>query len=80
MTGPEIKKDCIQVNGQWRDWPQNADDDNGLTRLLSEFDIAPGARGVAIAVNGAVVPSRRWADTVLSAGDVVEIVRPLQGG
>jgi sulfur carrier protein len=37
-------------------------------------------RGVAVAVNGAVVPSRSWAEKALSSGDRVEIVRPFGGG
>jgi sulfur carrier protein len=35
---------------------------------------------VAVAVNGAVVPSRSWAEKALSSGDQVEIVRPFGGG
>jgi sulfur carrier protein len=35
---------------------------------------------VAIAVNGVVVPARLWQETLLSAGDEVEIVRPFGGG
>jgi len=37
-------------------------------------------RGVAVAVNGTVVPAAAWRDTPLSAGDQVEIVRPFGGG
>jgi sulfur carrier protein len=39
-----------------------------------------GTRGVAVAVNGAVVPVRQWAALSLAADDVVEIVRPFGGG
>jgi sulfur carrier protein len=39
-----------------------------------------GKRGVAVAVNGTVVPARRWPDTILAVGDEVEIVRPFGGG
>ncbi len=39
-----------------------------------------GKRGVAVAVNGAVVPARRWQDIDSVAGDEVEIVRPFGGG
>ena len=39
-----------------------------------------GTRGVAVAVNGAVVPARQWAAVSLAADDVVEIVRPFGGG
>jgi sulfur carrier protein len=37
-------------------------------------------RGVAVALNGAVVPAGAWPETRLSGGDVVEIVRPFGGG
>jgi len=37
-------------------------------------------RGVAVAVNGAVVPSARWPEVRLAAGDEIEIVRPFGGG
>ncbi len=37
-------------------------------------------RGVAVAVNGEVVPARRWEEHRLADGDDVEIVRPIGGG
>jgi sulfur carrier protein len=37
-------------------------------------------RGVAVAVNGAVVPAGAWCSVALAAGDHVEIVRPFGGG
>ena len=39
-----------------------------------------GSRGVAVAVNGVVVPSRAWGERRLAAGDHIEIVRPFGGG
>ena len=51
-----------------------------LAALLQEKDIAADARGVAVALNGAVVPRAAWRDTRLSSGDAVEIVRARQGG
>jgi sulfur carrier protein len=39
-----------------------------------------GSRGVAVAVNGVVAPSRSWSSLPLAAGDDVEIVRPFGGG
>jgi sulfur carrier protein len=42
--------------------------------------IAPDARGVAVALNGAVVPRARWTETALSPGDRIEIVHARQGG
>ena len=48
--------------------------------LLEQRGIEAGGRGVAVALNGAVVPRAIWADTRLSAGDAVEIVQAKQGG
>ena len=38
------------------------------------------ARGVAVAVNGAVVPAGSWAQSRLAPGDQVEMVKPFGGG
>jgi len=51
-----------------------------VAALLASRDIAPDSRGVAVAVNGAVVRRAAWATTALSPGDAVEIVRAMQGG
>jgi sulfur carrier protein len=50
-----------------------------LADLLRKRGIE-GSRGVAVAVNGTVVPSRAWRERALAAGDQVEIVRPFGGG
>ena len=51
-----------------------------IAALLEAQGIAPGARGVAVALNGAVVPRAAWAETKLSAGDEVEIIKAMSGG
>ena len=51
-----------------------------LETLLAEKTVDTGQRGIAVALNGAVVPRAAWPDTVLKAGDSVEIVRARQGG
>jgi sulfur carrier protein len=51
-----------------------------LAALLDEQDIGADARGIAVAVNGAVVPRAAWTATNLRPGDSVEIVRARQGG
>ena len=51
-----------------------------LAALLEAREIALDSRGVAVAVNGAVVPRQAWRDTRLAPGDDVEIVRARQGG
>ncbi|MGG2362617.1 sulfur carrier protein ThiS [Salmonella enterica] len=37
-------------------------------------------KGLAIALNGAVLPRAAWDQAALKPGDDVEIVRPFQGG
>lgn len=66
----------LMVNGESRDV------DNGLTLglLVSSIPGAPGGRGVAVAVDGEVVPRRAWEQTTLRDGARVEIVAAVQGG
>lgn len=65
----------ISVNGK------NISPDNyALTAIMAVEGIDTGARGIAVALNDSVVPRGRWADTILSPGDRVEIVKVLQGG
>ena len=51
-----------------------------IAELLAERGIDPGARFLAVAVNGAVIRRAEWGAAPLAADDDVEIVRPLQGG
>ena len=51
-----------------------------VAELLAARGIDPKARFLAVAVNGEVVRRAEWPSVGLSAGDAVEIVRPLQGG
>jgi len=51
-----------------------------VAQLLADRGVDPAARFLAVAVNGAVVRRSTWGEAVLTAGDAVEIVRPLQGG
>jgi len=51
-----------------------------LAELLTDKDIDPGQRGIAVALNGSVVPRAAWPETRLAPGDSVEIVRARQGG
>jgi sulfur carrier protein len=37
-------------------------------------------RGVAVAVDGEVVPRSAWEDTLLSEGQKIEVVGAIQGG
>jgi sulfur carrier protein len=42
--------------------------------------LANGDRGVAVAVDGEVVPRGQWSSTVLGEGTRIEVVAPIQGG
>ena len=66
----------ILVNGEERPVP----DDGAIPALLLDLDVDPGERGLAVAVNGEVVPRHEWSSKGLTAGDRVELVRAVQGG
>jgi sulfur carrier protein len=51
-----------------------------LAALLEEKAVDTGQRGIAVAINGAIVPRAEWPQTRLRPGDSVEIVRARQGG
>jgi sulfur carrier protein len=65
----------IRVNGEAE--PLAADT---LAALIAAKAIDIGQRGIAVALNGAVVPRAAWPQTALNPGDSVEIVRARQGG
>jgi sulfur carrier protein len=68
-------KATIFVNGQ--DEPLRADT---LSALIAEKAQQTNRTGIAVALNGAVVPRTAWEATTLNPGDRIEIVRVLQGG
>ena len=51
-----------------------------LQALLAEKAVDTDQKGIAVALNGAVVPRAAWPQTQLKAGDSIEIVRARQGG
>jgi sulfur carrier protein len=66
----------IHVNGQAREVTPPV-------RLREVLDLPDGAatpRGIAVAVNGQVIPRSQHADTELTEGAKVEIVTAVQGG
>lgn len=67
----------IQVNGQDRQFTEPGA--LKLTDILSELDVKQ-QRGIAIAVNGRVIPKSQWMQAELGDGDVIEIIRATQGG
>ncbi|MFD9733655.1 sulfur carrier protein ThiS [Umezawaea sp. NPDC059074] len=63
-----------RVNGELRDLP----DDTTVAAVLDLLG-AP-ARGVAVAVDGEVVPRAQWPSTVVPDGGTVEVLTAVQGG
>ena len=74
MTQAAVRTN-IRVNGQ--DEPLGV---ATVAALLEEKAVDTGQRGIAVALNGAIVPRSVWPQTALHPGDSVEIVRALQGG
>ncbi|HEY7831651.1 MAG TPA: sulfur carrier protein ThiS [Solirubrobacteraceae bacterium] len=47
---------------------------------LARLDIGPDAKGIAVAVDGAVVPRGAWEGFALSEDARVEVLTAMQGG
>ena len=65
----------IRVN----DEPRDVDDNQPLSEVVKELGLAE-TRGVAIAINGEVVPRATWTSRSLCEGDRVLVIRATQGG
>jgi sulfur carrier protein len=65
----------ITVNGDPRETASLT-----VRELLRNEGLDPDRRGLAVAINGAVVPRKQWNGTSVQAGDDVEIVKPFSGG
>jgi sulfur carrier protein len=68
-------KPHIQINGEQEPLVVAT-----LAALLEEKAVDVAQRGIAVALNGAVIPRAAWPQTPLKPGDNVEIVRARQGG
>ena len=64
----------LNVNGG----PQDHADDATLADVVAMLTTAPS--GVAVALNGVVVPRSSWGDTTLADDDSVEVLTAVQGG
>ncbi len=65
----------LTVNGESRESAAAT-----VAALLDEENVPRDAKGVAVALNGALVRRAEWGATALSADDTVEIVKPFSGG
>lgn len=66
----------IAINGQ----PVRVPDRATLISALAAAGIDPTRGGIAVAVDGEVVPRRAWEETTLRPGVVIEVVTATQGG
>jgi thiazole synthase len=79
----------IDLNGEWRELPEAATLADAVREARDAPDAStalhgPGstleARGVAVALDGEVVPRGEWQATALREGQSVEVLAAIQGG
>jgi sulfur carrier protein len=66
----------VSVNGSDHELASGAT----VATVVVELGVPGGGRGVAVAVDGEVVPRGEWAGSVLRDGARVEVVVAVQGG
>jgi sulfur carrier protein len=66
----------IELNGAEVDVPTGA----SIVDLVARVGAPEDARGVAVAVDGEVVPRGDWAETRVADGQSVEVLEAIQGG
>jgi sulfur carrier protein len=65
----------ITVNGEPRER-----DGATIAELLCDLGVEDRARGVAVAVNGEIVPRAEWTRHRVGSGDRIEALSAMQGG
>ena len=65
----------IVLNGEQRER-----DGATIVELLADLGVEERARGVAVAVNGGIVPRAQWPSHRVDTGDRVEALSAMQGG
>ena len=66
----------VIVNGEDRRLSPGAT----VASVLALLDVAPGARGVAVALDGEVISRSQWDETAIGDGARIEVVAAIQGG
>jgi len=66
----------VWVNGDSRELADGA----SVADAVRAAGAPEAERGVAVAVEGEVVPRGEWDDRVLSDGEAIEVVHAVQGG
>jgi len=66
----------VTVNGQRQELAEGAT----VASVVAGLHNAPDGRGIAVALEGEVVPRAQWPSTELRDGASVEVVVAVQGG
>jgi sulfur carrier protein len=66
----------VMLNGE----PRELRDGANVTDAVEASGAPPEGRGVAVAVDGEVVPRGQWTATRLSDGQRIEVLQAVQGG
>ncbi len=66
----------VALNGEPRELPKGAT----LADAVRASGIERDGRGVAVALDGEVVPRAEWDSTALAEGAAVEVLAAIQGG
>ncbi|TVQ96366.1 MAG: sulfur carrier protein ThiS [Deltaproteobacteria bacterium] len=74
MSSPE--RITVDVNGRPVEVPPGAP----VPDVLHAAGIPADRKGIAVALDGAVVPRSQWAETQVDPGAVLEVVTATQGG
>ena len=67
---------AVMINGQQRRLPDGAT----VERAVRAAGAPDGGRGVAVAVDGEVVPRGEWQRRRLREGERIEVLNAVQGG
>jgi sulfur carrier protein len=65
----------VMLNGERREL-----DERATIEVAVRAAGAPDGRGVAVALDGEVVPRGEWATTEIRDGQEIEVLRAVQGG
>jgi sulfur carrier protein len=66
----------VLLNGEERSLEDGANVDDAVRAIRADAN----GRGLAVAVDGEVVPRSEWASTYLASGQRVEVLQAVQGG
>jgi sulfur carrier protein len=66
----------VMINGQQQEFGAGAT----VASVIRSMQGPPEGRGIAVALQGEVIPRSAWHSTELSDGDRIEVVVAVQGG